>query len=136
MGDKSPSHQIKSIGDSSRPTSIDLDVTGNGTFSVQAVCGKTAPRIVFETVPILTTSSVVRHYKFRAPKSTDFSDGALWSIAATGDLTVSAVARFSLRSALSTSSGLLGEAKPVEVAEGLSVQELPRQWRYAPTVAK
>lgn len=140
MDEKTKVHEIKGLGSSARPTSIDVDVTGNGTFSVQAVMGKSAPRIVFETVPILTTNAVVRHYKFRAPKSTDFGDGALWSLAATGNLTISAVARFSMRSSLSTSSGAFEVEKPAAqvsvVAEGLSEQELPRHWRYANTVAK
>lgn len=135
LDDKTKEHLIRGLGTSARPTSIDIDVTGNGTFSVQAVMGKEA-HVVFATVPILTTNAVVRHYKFRAPKSTDFGEGAGWSLAATGSLTISAVARFSMRSSLSTNSGFIEVEKPVEVAEGLSVQELPRQWRYAPTVAR
>lgn len=123
---------IVSSANAARPTSIDLDIVGDGSFSVQAVVSNT---VVFETAPVLLTSSIVRHFKFRAPKQTDFGLHATWSIAVVGDnIKTSCIARFSSHTPVTVFPSVAG--KPVDVAEGLSVQELPRQWRYAPTVAK
>ena len=120
-----------SVGDSSRPTSVDVDVVGNGTFSVQA---RVANHVVFTTAPILITSSFVRHFKFRAPKSTDFGNGAQWSLATTGEeIKYSVIARFSSRTPVTEFPAAV--EKPVVISEGMTVQELPRQWRYASTVA-
>lgn len=138
--------KIESFGDSARPTSIDIDVCGKGSFSIQAsnsVMGGVGPyyeipRVVFETVPILVTDAVVRHYKFRAPKSSDFGPHARWSIATTGTLRVSAVARFSRRTPVEWQ-----EVKPPSDEEVVVVPQkteadadiLARRWRYANTVA-
>lgn len=120
-----------SVASSSRPTSIDVDVVGNGSFSVEA---RVANHVVFVTAPILLTSSFVRHFKFRAPKSTDFGNGAQWSLATTGEeIKYSIIARFSSRTP-PTEFPAYAE-RPVVVAEGMTAQELPRQWRYASTVA-
>lgn len=125
---------IQAFGDSDRPTSISIDISGNGSFSVRAYV---EDRCVFATVPIVSSSGTVRHYTFRCPKSTDFGNNARWQIAATAALQTSIVARFSRRDPIVWQKPTL-EEKPVVVPleGGQTVQELPRQWRYANTVAR
>lgn len=135
---------IQAFGESDRPTSIDIDVTGSGAFSVTAqmysgttATGSMVMRRLFETVPIMSTDAVVRHYKFRCPKSTDYGNRATWSVAATGKLKVSIVARFSRKSPIEWQKPKFVE-EPMEVvplAEG-TPDVVPRQWRYANTVAR
>lgn len=124
---------IASFGKVDRPTSIDIDVTGSGSITVRA---RVNGQIVFATVPIVCSSGQVRHYKFRAPKSTDFGPSAEWILSG-NTLTVSAVARFARRDPVVWQKPTDME-KPDAVIpiEGGAVQELPRQWRYANTVAR
>lgn len=133
--------QLESFGDSARPTSIDIEICGKGSFSVQASHTfytedkqQAVVKNVFETVPILVTDAVVRHYKFRCPKSTDFGEHARWSIAVTGDVRVSAVGRFSRRTPI-----VWQQPKPfapsTEKKKDVTEELLSRNWRYANTVA-
>lgn len=120
---------IAGFGDADRPTSIDIDVSGNGTFSVRAYVNA---RCVFATVPIVCSSGTVRHYKFRCSKSVDFGSGAQWQIATNATLQSSVVARFSRRDPIVWQKPTVEEEKPdVVPLKETTVQELPRQWRYA-----
>lgn len=81
---------------------------------------------------------MVRHYKFRCPKSTDFGSLATWSIASTGELKLSAVARFSRRDPIKWQQPKLDEEVGVPDVIPMEGNEsvIPRQWRYANTVAR
>lgn len=135
VGNTNPT-RITGFGDADKPTSIDIDVSGNGSLSCRAyVNGK----CVFATVPFICSSGVVRHYKFRTAKGVDYGSGAEWQLASSAALQVSAVARFSRRDPIVWQKPT-SEAKASDVAppkqEELTPDELSRRWRYANSVAR
>lgn len=112
---------IECFGEASRPTSLDIDVVSQvpSNFSVKAIVDGI---FKFETTKIMT-STTVRHYKFRIPKSTDFGKQARWWIYSDGPVSYSVVARFSRR------EPVVRQDPKQQVAESVNVHNVERNWR-------
>lgn len=89
---------IQCFGETSRPTSIDIDVGAQVPTNLR-VLAYVDGICKFETTYVMV-STTVRHFKFRVSKNIDYGAKALWRVVSDGPMTYAAVCRFSRKEPL------------------------------------